>query len=69
MPTRELYLLNVRNPITRKWRQTRYRLTAENARERYGEGNYERIDASREVRDGDPARSSAAHLARNANGG
>ena len=69
MPTRELYLFNVRNPITRKWRQTRYRLTAENARERYGEGNFERLDWTREVRDVGPRGQSMAHLARNANGG
>ena len=64
-----LYFCKVRDPITGKWRKTRYRLTAEEARARYGEGNYELLEWSREIRDADPARLTAAHLARNADGG
>jgi hypothetical protein len=52
MPTHEFYLFRVRDPISGKWGQTRYKLTDQTARERYGEGSYERIDASREVRTG-----------------
>ena len=68
MAPHELYLFKVRDLVSGKWRQTRYRLTDETARERYGEGNYERLDWSREVRDGDPHKMSAAHLAHNYNG-
>ena len=52
METHEFYLFRVRDPISGKWGQTRYKLTKETAHERYGEGGYERIDASREVRIG-----------------
>ena len=64
-----LYYFRVRDAITGKWRQTRYRLSEADALDRYGEGNYELLDWTREVRDGDPSKSSAAHLARNATGG
>jgi hypothetical protein len=52
MATHEFYLFRVRDPISGKWGHTRYKLTEETARERYGEGSYERIHASREVRTG-----------------
>ena len=35
------YIARVRDPATGEWHQTRYRMTAEDARERFGEGNYE----------------------------
>jgi len=41
-----LYRFEVRDAITGKWRQTRYRLSDAEARQRYGEGNYERLDWS-----------------------
>lgn len=63
MATLEHYLFKVRDEITGKWRQTRYRLTTEIARKRYGEGNYELLEWSREVREGDAARLTAGHLA------
>lgn len=40
------YLARVRDPTTGEWHQTRYRMTAEDARERFGEGNYEIRDWS-----------------------
>ena len=52
MNTQEFYLFRVRDPVNGKWGQTRYKVTEEIARARYGEGCYERIDASREVRTG-----------------
>jgi len=57
-----LYFFNVRDAITGKWRKTRYRLTDETARAVYGEGNYERLDWTREVRTGDAGGQSTAHL-------
>jgi hypothetical protein len=57
-----LYFFDVRDEITGKWRQTRYRLSDEEARVRYGDGNYERLDWTREIRDGDPGNQSTAHL-------
>jgi hypothetical protein len=44
MATLVHYLFKVRDLVTGKWRQTRYRLNDDEARERYGEGNYERLD-------------------------
>ena len=35
------YIARVRDPATGEWHQTHYRMTAEDARERFGEGNYE----------------------------
>jgi hypothetical protein len=52
MNTQEFYLFRVRDPVNGKWGQTRYKVTEETARERFGEGCYERIDASRELRTG-----------------
>ena len=52
MNTQEFYLFRVRDPVNGKWGQTRYKVTEETARERFGEGYYERIDASRELRTG-----------------
>jgi len=45
-----------------KWRQTRYRLSDDEARLRYGDGNFERLDWTREVRIGEPGAQSTAHL-------
>ena len=47
-----LYFFRVRDEITGKWRQTRYRLSDGEALNRFGAGNYERLDWSREVRTG-----------------
>ena len=42
----------VRDAIAGKWRQTRYRLSEADALDRYGAGNYERLDWSREGKTG-----------------
>jgi len=60
----ELYLFTVRNPITGKWRQTRHRSTVDAARKRYGEGNYEPVEGSREVREVEGTWKNMADLAR-----
>lgn len=57
-----LYFFEVRDSLTGKWRQTRYRLNEDEARARYGDGNYERLDWTREVRTGDAGGQSTAHL-------
>ena len=54
-----LYYFRVRDQRTGKWRQTRYRLSDAEALERFGAGNWERLDDSREVRTG----SGTAHSA------
>ena len=55
-----LYFFRVRD--AGKWRQTRYRLSDDEARLRYGGGNFERLDWTREVRIGEPGAQSTAHL-------
>jgi hypothetical protein len=57
-----LYRFKVRNPTTDKLTQTRHRMTIERAAARHGAGNYELIEWSKEVRQVDPLRNSAAHL-------
>lgn len=57
-----LYFFRVRDAISGKWRQTRYRLSDDEARLRYGDGNFERLDWTREVRIGEPGAQSTAHL-------
>ena len=52
MAAHEFYLFRVRDPISGKWGQTRYKITDQTAHERYGEGNYEPIVHTREVRAG-----------------
>ena len=52
MTAHEFYLFRVRDPISGKWGQTRYKITDQTAHERYGEGNYEPIVNTREVRTG-----------------
>jgi len=53
---------NVRDAISGKWRKTRYRLNEEEAGAVYGDGNFERLDWTREVRSGDPSNQSTSHL-------
>ena len=55
-----LYFFRVRDAGKR--RQTRYRLSDDEARLRYGDGNFERLDWTREVRIGEPGAQSTAHL-------
>ena len=55
-----LYFFRVRD--AGKWRQTRYRLSDDEARLRYGDGNYERLQWTREVRSGDLSAQSTSHL-------
>jgi len=57
-----LFFFNVRDSLTGKWRKTRYRLNEDEARARYGDGNFERLDWTREIRNGDPGGQSTAHL-------
>ena len=52
MTAHEFYLFRVRDPVSGKWGQTRYKITDQTAHERYGEGNYEPIVHTREVRTG-----------------
>ena len=52
MPTITLHAYRVRDELTRKWRVARYKMTPEHALAVYGEGNYERLDWSRETRTG-----------------
>jgi hypothetical protein len=60
-----LYRFRVRDAVTGKWHITRYALTEQEAEQRYGKGNYERLDWSKEVREGgDPGSLSAGHLFR-----
>jgi len=47
-----LYFFRLRDQLSGKWRQTRYRLSDADALDRFDEGNYERLDWSREVRSG-----------------
>ena len=59
------YFFKLRNEGTGKWHKTRWRMTIEEARQRHGEGNYEVLEWSEEVREGtNPSRLSAAHLYR-----
>jgi len=51
MAAHEFYLFRVRDPISDKWGKTRYKITDQTAHER-GEGNYEPIVNTREVRTG-----------------
>ena len=51
MAAHEFYLFRVRDPISDKWGKTRYKITDQTAHER-GEGNYEPIVHTREVRTG-----------------
>jgi len=62
MEPQSLYFFRIRDALTGKWRQTRYRLNDEDARARYGDGNYERLDWTREIRTGDPGGQSTSHL-------
>ena len=39
-----------------------YRLSDEEARKRYGDGNFELLDWTREVRSGDQSKQSMSHL-------
>jgi hypothetical protein len=48
--TLTLYEFRYYDPVRGKWLRTRYRLTEAEALERFGEGNFERINASREDR-------------------
>ena len=49
MPAHEFHLFRVLNPVSGKWAQTRYKMTNQTARERYGDGNYQRIERARGV--------------------
>ena len=50
MEAHEFYLFRVRDPVSGKWGQTRYKITHQTAHERYGEGSYECIKHTREAR-------------------
>ena len=52
MAANEFHLFRVRNAISGKWAQTRYKIMNQTARERYGEGNYQRIEHAREATTG-----------------
>jgi hypothetical protein len=61
MNERILYRFRVRDQIRKKWYVTHFMTVAE-AIERYGEGNSELVEGSREVRSGDPSRQCASHI-------
>lgn len=48
----ELWFWEVRDAATGRWRKTRYRMTEQDARERFG-ADARKVEWSREVRDGD----------------
>lgn len=48
-----LWLWEIRDASAGRWHKTRYRMTEQDARERFGV-DARRLDWSREVRDGDP---------------
>jgi hypothetical protein len=64
MPTIILYKFRLKHERTGKWYTARYMMTIQEAKERHGEGNYQLIEGSEEIRHGDddPMRNSAAHL-------
>jgi len=50
MFTVTVYTFRVRDGRTGKWRTSRHKMTLDQADERYGYGNYELIEDSREIR-------------------
>ena len=50
MCTVTVYTFRVRDGGTGKWRDSRHKMTLEKAGERYGPGNYEVLEWSKEVR-------------------
>src|SRR5258705_7781866 len=50
MCTINIYTFRVRDGGTGKWRDSRRKMTIANADKRYGEGNYEVIESSKELR-------------------
>lgn len=50
----ELWLWEIRDATTGRWRKTRYRMTEQDAVERFG-GDARKVEWSREVRSGDPS--------------
>ncbi|TAK67460.1 MAG: hypothetical protein EPO19_11045, partial [Betaproteobacteria bacterium] len=58
-----LWYWEVRNPNTGRWRKTRYRMTAQDARERFG-SDARKLEWSREIRSGDPDANSTRKLPR-----
>ena len=59
-----MYFFKLRSEVTGKWVKTRWRMTIEEARTRYGEGNFEVLWETKEVLEGSdhPGANSAAHL-------
>jgi hypothetical protein len=45
-----VYTFRVRDGGTGKWRDSRHKMTLEKAEDRYGPGNYEVLESSKEVR-------------------
>ena len=50
MCTVTVYTFRVRDRRTGNWRDSRHKMTTSKADKRYGDGNYEVIDSSKEVR-------------------
>jgi hypothetical protein len=67
MPSIELWFYEVRNPSTGRWRKTGYRMTEQQARERFS-AEVRKIEWSLEIRDGDPAANSTSSFQRNGAG-
>ncbi len=60
----ELFFYEIRDERTGRWRKTSYRMTEQDARERFG-ADARRLDWSREIRSGDPAANSTSSFQRN----
>ena len=59
----ELWFWEIRDATTGRWRKTRYRMTEQDARERFG-GDARKIEWTREVRSGDTNANSTSSFLR-----
>lgn len=67
MPKLELWQWEVPDPLTGRWRKTRYRMTEAEARQRFS-ADARKLEWTREVRDGDPEANSTSAFQRNGTG-
>ena len=68
MPKLELWQWEVRDPLTGRWRKTRYHMTEAEACQRYS-ADARKLEWTREVRDGDPEANSTSAFQRKGVGG
>lgn len=64
VPIIELWFWEIPDQLTGRWRKTHYRMTEQDARQRFG-ADARRIEWTREVRDGDPSANSTGSFLRN----